>query len=194
MKIWSMFREAIENKQFERQRQLRIEDNLAMAEQIKPLLRAGQGFAHFASTISEPATIKFSRCKPDAKIPKRSTDGAAGFDLYSTGNFELRPGAHALIPSGIKVAIPAGYCGQIWPRSGLAVKHGIDRLAGLIDSDYRGELQISLINHSKYETMEVRRGDRIAQLVITPYLALAIEVDDLNETKRGEGGFGSTGY
>ena len=136
--------------------------------------------------------VRFKKLRPDAKIPVRATDGAAGFDLHSTKRIDVPAGQRMLLPTGIACAIPEGWCGQVWPRSGLAVKHGIDRLAGLIDSDYRGELHVSLVNHGQ-DTWEVKEGERIAQLVFVQVLTAAIEVDDLDDTARGAGGFGSTG-
>lgn len=136
--------------------------------------------------------VRFKKLHPDAKVPVRATDGAAGFDLHSTQRIDVPPGQRMLLPTGIACAIPEGWCGQVWPRSGLAVKHGIDRLAGLIDSDYRGELHVSLVNHGQ-DTWEVKEGERIAQLVFVQVLTTAIEVEDLDDTARGVGGFGSTG-
>ena len=136
--------------------------------------------------------VRFKKLHPDAKIPVRATDGAAGFDLHSTKRIDVPAGQRMLLPTGIACAIPEGWCGQVWPRSGLAVKHGIDRLAGLIDSDYRGELHVSLVNHGQ-DTWEVKEGERIAQLVFVQVLTTAIEVEDLDDTARGVGGFGSTG-
>jgi len=136
--------------------------------------------------------IKFKRLNKSAIIPMRATDGSAGFDLYCSKRIDLPPGQQMLLPTGIAAAIPSNWCGQIWPRSGLSVKHGIDRLAGLIDPDYRGEIHVSLINHG-HDTVEFKVGDRIAQLVVVPFYAHAMEVDDLDDTGRGTGGFGSTG-
>lgn len=136
--------------------------------------------------------IQFKRLTDDAKLPVRATEGSAGFDLYCTIRADIAPGHRMLLPTGIAAALPPGTCGQIWPRSGIAVHHGIDRLAGLIDADFRGEIQVSLVNHG-HETVAIRPGDRIAQLVVTPYLAEAVEVEELDETWRAEGAFGSTG-
>ena len=141
---------------------------------------------------ANPLQVRFKKLHPDAKIPVRATDGAAGFDLHSTQRIDVPPGQRMLLPTGIACAIPAGWCGQVWPRSGLAVKHGINVLAGMIDSDYRGELHVSLINHGA-DTLEVKEGDRIAQLVFVQVLTAAVEVEDLDDTARGVGGFGSTG-
>ena len=132
-------------------------------------------------------------------LPAYETLGAAGMDLRAAvpddGPVVLRPGDRAMIPTGFCVAVPAGFEAQARPRSGLAAKSGVTCLnsPGTIDSDYRGELKVILINHGA-ETFTVRRGDRIAQLVIAPVVQAAwIEVASLDETVRGAGGFGSTG-
>ena len=137
-----------------------------------------------------------NRCE-DLGLPARGSEHAAGFDLRAAVDSPLgiAAGERALIPTGISMAIPPGYEGQIRPRSGLAVKHGIAivNAPGTIDSDYRGEIQVILINLGS-EPWTVQRGDRIAQLVIAPVLSVDLEaVDDLAETARGMGGFGSTG-
>ncbi len=132
-------------------------------------------------------------------LPAYETLGAAGMDLRAAvaedAPVVLRPGDRAMIPTGFCIAVPAGFEAQARPRSGLAAKSGVTCLnsPGTIDSDYRGELKVILINHGG-ETFTVRRGDRIAQLVIAPVVQAAwIEVASLDETVRGAGGFGSTG-
>ena len=140
--------------------------------------------------------IRFKRVHKDAKIPTRATDGSAGFDLYSTKTFVLKPGVRHMFPIGIQCAIPPGWAGHIFPRSGWAVNHGLDKLAGLIDPDYRGEIHAVLIN-SGDEDIEIKTGDRIAQMTVVPFLADAIEVDDFDEPDNSTvtertGGFGST--
>lgn len=133
----------------------------------------------------------------DLPLPAYATDGAAGLDLMAAVEAEviLAPGARALIPTGLAIALPRGYEAQLRPRSGLALKHGVTVLnaPGTIDCDYRGELKALLINHSD-APFAVERGLRIAQLVVAPvsHAALA-EVEDLDETGRGAGGYGSTG-
>lgn len=136
--------------------------------------------------------IQFKRLSPNARLPTRATEGSAGFDLYCTERLDLPPGQRMLLPTGIAVALPPCHCGQIWPRSGMATRQGIDRLAGLIDEDYRGEIHVSLVNHGM-DVAEFRPGDRIAQLVVVPYWGDAREVKELSETGRGSGGFGSSG-
>ncbi len=137
-----------------------------------------------------------NRCS-DLDIPERASEHAAGFDLRAAVDqpLVLAPGERALVPTGISVAIPPGYEGQIRPRSGLAVRHGISLVnaPGTIDADYRGEVQVIAINLGS-EPFTIARGDRIAQLVIAPVLAVVLEaVEELGETARGSGGFGSTG-
>jgi dUTP pyrophosphatase len=129
----------------------------------------------------------------DLPLPKQESMEAAGYDLRSTDPFVILPGQRVSIPCGFAVAIPTGMVGLVRPRSGLAVKYGIDIMAGVIDSDYRGELKAVLINHGD-SPVSVFPGERIAQLVVVPCLQVhAREVDELPKTERGEGGFGSTG-
>ena len=128
-------------------------------------------------------------------LPAYATDGAAGMDVVAAEDVVLRPGARHAVATGFALAIPAGYEVQVRPRSGLALKHGITvpNTPGTIDSDYRGELKIILINHSQVD-FAIERGDRVAQLVLAPVTRAAWkEVDELDATARGEGGFGSTG-
>ncbi|MBK8237479.1 MAG: dUTP diphosphatase [Nannocystaceae bacterium] len=133
-----------------------------------------------------------------ARMPARMTELAAGYDLAAClggQEIELVPGARARVPTGLRLAIPAGYEGQVRPRSGWAAKSGVTVLnaPGTIDADFRGELQVLLVNLG-HEAVTVRDGDRIAQLVIAPVCAVAFEtVDVLTPSDRGEGGFGSTG-
>lgn len=128
-------------------------------------------------------------------VPAYASDGAAGMDIVAAETLTLRPGARHAVATGFAMAIPAGYEVQVRPRSGLALKHGITCLntPGTIDSDYRGELKVILINLGA-EPFEIRRGDRIAQLVVAPVqIGRMVEVEELDETLRGTGGFGSTG-
>lgn len=128
-------------------------------------------------------------------LPAYATPGAAGMDVLSAEDVTLAPGARHAVATGLSVAIPDGYEIQVRPRSGLALKHGISvpNTPGTIDSDYRGELKVILINHGA-EPFAIARGDRIAQLVLAPVvLAAWREVAELDETGRGAGGFGSTG-
>ena len=128
--------------------------------------------------------------------PAYAYPGDAGLDLRATCDITLKPFERALVPCGIALAIPHGFAGFVLPRSGLAAKHGISivNAPGLIDSDYRGEIKVVLVNLDASNDFHVSRGDRIAQLVIleTPLVTLN-EVDELSETNRGQGGFGSSG-
>ena len=128
-------------------------------------------------------------------LPEYATEGAAGMDVLAAEDVTLAPGARHAVATGLSMAIPSGYEMQVRPRSGLALKHGISvpNTPGTIDSDYRGELKVILINLGASD-FEVRRGDRIAQLVLAPVVRASwLKVDELDHTARGEGGFGSTG-
>lgn len=131
------------------------------------------------------------------ELPSYETPGSAGMDLRAAINdsISVAPGERTLIPTGIRIALPLGTEAQIRPRSGLAIRHGISMVnsPGTIDSDYRGEIQVILINHGQDDFI-IQRGDRIAQMVIAPVLRAAWQqVDFLDDTDRGEGGFGHTG-
>lgn len=133
----------------------------------------------------------------DLPLPHYETAGSAGFDLKAAiaGQIVLQPGERALVPTGLSVAVPPGFEGQVRPRSGLAAKHGITVLnaPGTVDSDYRGEIGVVLINLGA-EPFTLRRGERIAQMLIMPVIQVELdEHDALDETVRGAGGFGSTG-
>ncbi|QNN66062.1 dUTP diphosphatase [Sphingomonas rhizophila] len=128
-------------------------------------------------------------------LPSYATPGAAGMDVVAAEDLDLQPGQRHAVATGFRVAIPEGYEIQVRPRSGLAFKHGVTvpNTPGTIDSDYRGELKVLMINHGS-DPFEIRRGERIAQLVPAAVtLAAFEEVDDLDDTHRGHGGFGSTG-
>lgn len=128
-----------------------------------------------------------------AKTPTRSTDGSAGYDISAVDCDTVMPGMRAVVKTGVSIAIPEGRVAIIKPRSGLAMRYGIDVLAGVIDSDYRGEIQVVLVNHGSVPFV-FTTGDRIAQMVIVDHETAAFEVvDELPETVRGNGGFGSTG-
>ena len=132
----------------------------------------------------------------DLPLPSYATAGAAGLDLRAavTAQVVLAPGERTLVPTGLRLAIPAGYEGQVRPRSGLASRHGVvlPNSPGTIDSDFRGEVQVILWNAGP-EPFAVSRGDRIAQLVIAPVVRVELEEGALDDTPRGAGGFGSTG-
>ncbi|NLR69286.1 dUTP diphosphatase [Novosphingobium sp. ERN07] len=128
-------------------------------------------------------------------LPAYATEGAAGMDVVSAEDLDLAPGARHAVATGLSIAIPAGYEIQVRPRSGLALKHGVTvpNTPGTIDSDYRGELKVIMINLGQ-TSFSIRRGDRVAQLVLAPVTrGTWLEVEELDATVRGEGGFGSTG-
>lgn len=141
--------------------------------------------------------IPLQRLDPELAAPKYATTGDAGADLVAAEPVTLAPaGGRALVPTGMAIAIPNGYAGFVQPRSGLAFRHGVTCLntPGLIDSGYRGELKVLLVNTDPSEPFEIERGDRIAQLVIQRVeQANFVDVDELPDSERGEGGFGSTG-
>lgn len=144
------------------------------------------------------AIVKLSHFD-DLALPAYETSQSAGMDLRAAiidgEHIDILPGRRALIPTGLKIALPPGYEAQIRPRSGLALKNGVTCLnsPGTIDADYRGEVGVILINHG-WENFRISRGDRIAQMVIAPVTqAIWMETEELGETERGEGGFGSTG-
>ena len=145
--------------------------------------------------MTEPVSIKL--LDPRAKTPAYGSADAAGADLYALTDapVDIAPGGTAVIRTGLALAIPKGYVGLVYARSGLATKQGLApaNKVGVIDADYRGELMVALHNHSS-EVRTVQSGDRIAQLVIAPYLTAEFRVaDELDDTARGNGGFGSTG-
>jgi dUTP pyrophosphatase len=129
-------------------------------------------------------------------MPTRAHDGDAGLDLYAVEDAVLAPGQRASVGTGVSVEIPPGHAGLVLPRSGLAHRHGIALVnaPGLIDSGYRGELRVLLLNTDPRETFAISPGDRIAQLVLTPVATPAVEeADELSTSERGAGGFGSSG-
>jgi dUTP pyrophosphatase len=137
------------------------------------------------------------RLDPDLPLPAYARPGDAGVDLVAREDVVLAPaGGRALVPTGIAIALPDGYAGFVQPRSGLAVKHGVTCLntPGLIDSGYRGELKVCLVNHDPTEPFAVKRGERIAQLVVQAVEQVEfVEVEALDESERGDKGFGSSG-
>jgi dUTP pyrophosphatase len=141
-------------------------------------------------------TLRFSRVHADARPPTQAHQGDAGYDLHAAEAAVLMPGERASVGTGVAVAIPDGCAGLVLPRSGLAAKHGISLVnaPGLIDSGYRGEVRVLLLNTDRSEPFEVAVGDRIAQLLLVRFESgPAEEVESLDETARGAGGFGSTG-
>jgi dUTP pyrophosphatase len=141
-------------------------------------------------------TLRCQRLTDAARLPTRAHDGDAGLDLYAAEPARLEPGERASVGTGIALAIPGGHAGLVLPRSGLAARHGISvvNAPGLIDPGYRGEVRVLLLNTDRAEPFDIEVGDRIAQLVLTPFAALGVvEADDLDQTVRGAGGFGSSG-
>jgi len=133
------------------------------------------------------------RVEGPGALPEYATEGAAGADLRAAESVTLPAGGRAAVATGVSVEIPAGYVGLVWPRSGLAVRHGIDTLAGVIDIDYRGEVKVVLVNHGP-EPWAVAPGDRIAQLVFMPVARTRFRiVEEFEQSERGVGGFGHTG-
>ncbi|GAA3361350.1 MULTISPECIES: dUTP diphosphatase [Saccharopolyspora] len=140
--------------------------------------------------------VLLTRLDPEVPIPSYARPGDAGADLVTTSDLVLRPGERALVGTGVSLALPEGYAGFVHPRSGLAARAGLGVVnsPGTIDSGYRGEIKVCLINHDRAETLSLRRGDRIAQLVVQRVeCAVFEEVEALPESQRGTGGHGSTG-
>ncbi|EHS62970.1 hypothetical protein PGT21_050360 [Puccinia graminis f. sp. tritici] len=137
--------------------------------------------------------LQVQRLSPDATIPTRGSKFAAGYDLYASKDTTILKGGRAVVPTDITIAVPPSTYGRVAPRSGLAVKHGINTGAGVIDEDYRGPVGVVLFNHGEQD-FQVKKGDRIAQLVIERIVTPEVrEVQSMTETERGAGGFGSTG-
>jgi dUTP pyrophosphatase len=140
--------------------------------------------------------IQVQRLDPDLPLPTYAHPGDAGADLLTTVDVTLAPGERALVPTGIALAVPEGYVALVHPRSGLAARHGLSivNTPGTVDSGYRGEISVLLVNHDPHDSIELRRGDRVAQLVVQRVeRAGFVEVDRLPESARGDGGYGSTG-
>jgi dUTP pyrophosphatase len=136
--------------------------------------------------------LKIKRIHPEAKLPSYGHKGDAGLDLFSCADYVLGAGEVKAIQTGIKVAIPRGYVGLIWDKSGISLK-GVHKLAGVVDAGYRGEVQVVMINLGN-APYEIKKGMKIAQMLIQPISEVeVIEAEDLDDTLRGEGGFGSTG-
>lgn len=145
---------------------------------------------------SRQINLNIQRLDNDVELPKYAYPGDAGLDLRSNADLVIEPFERRLIPTGLAIAIPEGYAGFVQPRSGLALRQGLSfpNTPGLIDSHYRGELKVVAINLDSHNPIRIKRGDRIAQLVIqeVPVVNL-VEVKELDETDRGSGGFGSSG-
>jgi len=145
---------------------------------------------------TDPVDVLIRRLDPDLPLPARSHPGDAGVDLVAAADVDLAPGARAVVPTGVAIALPDGYAAFVHPRSGLAARHGVTivNAPGTVDAGYRGEIKVTLLNTDPAQAVRFQRGDRIAQLIIqrvaTPVFH---EVDSLPGSARGENGFGSTG-
>lgn len=136
--------------------------------------------------------LKVKRTHPDAKLPVYGHPGDAGLDLFAVADEVIPPGATRAVPTGLQVAIGPGHVGLVWDKSGLSLR-GVHRLAGVVDAGYRGEVKVVMINLGR-EPFAVAKGMKIAQLLIQPVVSVrVVEAGELDETPRGEGGFGSTG-
>ena len=136
--------------------------------------------------------LKIKRIHPAAKLPSYGHPGDAGLDLYSAVDHVLAPASVFAVPTGIKMAIPPGYVGLVWDKSGISLK-GVHRLAGVVDAGYRGEVQVVMVNLGR-EPFAIKPGMKIAQMLIQPVMSVSVvETEELDDTSRGEGGFGSTG-
>jgi dUTP pyrophosphatase len=143
-----------------------------------------------------PLQVQVQRLDPDLPLPSYAHPGDAGADLLTTVDVTLAPGERAMVPTGVAIALPEGFVALVHPRSGLAARHGLSivNTPGTVDAGYRGEIRVMLINHDPHEPIELRRGDRIAQLVIQRFERAAfVAVEALPESVRGSGGYGSTG-
>jgi len=146
--------------------------------------------------MTDRVDVLITRLDPDLPLPSYGHPGDAGLDLHAREDATLAPGERALVPTGIAIALPAGYAAFVHPRSGLALRSGVGVVngPGTVDAGYRGEISVILINLDPSEPVVIRRGDRIAQLVVQPVShATLVEVEQLPGSHRGEGGFGSTG-
>ena len=140
--------------------------------------------------------VQLLRLDPDLPAPAYAHPGDAGADLVTAVDVTLQPGERAMVPTGVALALPDGYVALVHPRSGLAARHGLSivNTPGTIDAGYRGEVKVLLVNHDPVEPVELRRGDRVAQLVVQRFeRARFVEVDRLPDSVRGAGGYGSTG-
>jgi dUTP pyrophosphatase len=147
-------------------------------------------------TPAADLSVQVLRLDPDLPLPSYAHPGDAGADLLTTVDLTLDPGERALVPTGLAIALPDGFVALVHPRSGLAARHGLSivNTPGTVDAGYRGEIKVMLINHDPAEPIVLRRGDRIAQLVVQRFeRARFVEVGELPDSARGDGGYGSTG-
>lgn len=148
----------------------------------------------FYRTEEDFPNLKVKILEPGARLPSRSNPNDAGADLHSIESMMIHPGERKTVGTGIALEIPEGFYGRVAPRSGLASKHGIDVLAGVVDSSYRGEVKVVLLNTDRHNTFHIEKGDRIAQLIIESHFNMPItESQELTGSDRGKEGFGSTG-
>jgi dUTP pyrophosphatase len=144
------------------------------------------------------AQLNVTKLTPNAQLPVRGSSGAAGYDLFSTDSYVVLPGRRVVVSTGISIQLPPGTYASIRPRSGLAVKHGLDVLAGVIDPDYTGEVKVVLQNLDMQQPFVIRPGYRIAQLILENYTVAEVTETSSEgtqiQTERGDAGFGSTGY
>lgn len=148
------------------------------------------------NSLERPLDVLVQRLDPDLPLPAYAHPGDAGADLLTTVDVTLGPGERAMVPTGIAIALPEGFAAFVHPRSGLAARHGLSivNTPGTIDAGYRGEIKVMLVNHDPREPIELRRGDRIAQLVVQRVERAGFrEVAELPDSVRGAGGYGSTG-
>lgn len=146
--------------------------------------------------MADPIDVLLTRLDPDVPVPAYAHPGDAGADLVTTVDVRLEPGERALVPTGVSIALPEGYVALVHPRSGLAARFGLSivNAPGTVDAGYRGEIKVVLVNLDPREPVELRRGDRVAQLVLQRVeQARFVEVDALPGSARGDGGYGSTG-
>lgn len=137
--------------------------------------------------------LQIQKLNPEAKIPTSPYKGDAGMDIFSVEELDIAPGENKAIKTGLRLAIPEGYAGFVWDKSGLALKNQLKTMAGVIDSNYRGEFMVVLFNLGK-ESYHIQKGSKIAQLIVAPVAALEIVEEEITgETERGESGFGSSG-
>jgi dUTP pyrophosphatase len=149
-----------------------------------------------ANRYPRAVRVEFRKLDPEVALPRRARDGDAGLDLAANADLVVGPGERAMVPTGLAVAVPEGHAGLVLPRSGLASRRGLTlaNAPGLIDPGYRGEITIAVVNLDPAEKVDIRRGDRIAQLLVVPMaLVEPVEVQEFPPSHRGEGGFGSTG-
>lgn len=148
----------------------------------------------FYGIREDAPNIRVQFLEKEAKLPSRSNPSDAGADIFSIESVMIHPGERKVVGTGIAIEIPEGFYGRVAPRSGLAAKHGIDVLAGVVDSSYRGEIKVVLLNTDKHSTFHVEKGDRIAQLIVESHFNFNIAAsENLSSSERGKDGFGSTG-